>query len=334
MSVASGANLVSDSVDASLAELDRRSNHLGQDPSEELVIGPFSVLHFPVESGVSSQPDQSCAVDENGQSHALDLDPAVVEMPSETTVTAQMPIVDPLLSLPESLEYMDGFLHWSDILGFEFGQSDFSAWPTSSTIDPLQRGLEDGNLLLLPTGLDGDGLGSDIVAGDDTYEQSVHKNPQHLAWSSPPEETVANAPASSPDVLADAPFLLKHLQEKVIALMVAMPLGRKSPWTMLNMPASVVTLGGLTFLSSQDITHARLANLYGLLACSSLHLSLKLQNDTDRSIDHWKKVTKRAFEQAKKHMRLSLENETRMPQKAKYKDQMMALCALTEFAVS
>ena len=329
MSVASGANLVSGSVDASLSEIDRRSHDLHQYPSDELVVGPFSVLRFPVEPQDTSQPQQPCPVDDNWENHTFAAEP-VGEAPAQTTIPAEIPVVEPLISLPESLGYMDDFLHWSDILGLEFDQPEFSSWPTSSTIDPLQLGLEDGNLF--STRLDE--LGPDIVGADNTYEQPSQRNLQHLTWSSPPEQDVVNSPASSPEVLTDAPFLLKHLRENVIALMVAMPLGRKSPWTMLNMPAAVVTLGDLTFLSSQDITHARLANLYGLLACSALHLSLKLPNDTDRSIDHWKQVTKRAFEQAKEHMRLSLKNETQMPKKAKYKDQMMALCALTEFAVS
>ncbi|KAL5343702.1 hypothetical protein BJX70DRAFT_353309 [Aspergillus crustosus] len=46
--------------------------------------------------------------------------------------------------------------------------------------------------------------------------------------------------------------------------MVALPLGPKSPWTsnaQYRMLAAVVTLGDLTFLDAQNITHARLANL-------------------------------------------------------------------------
>ncbi|PLB55241.1 hypothetical protein P170DRAFT_36219 [Aspergillus steynii IBT 23096] len=328
MSVALGANLVSGSIDASLAEIDRRSHQLRQDSSDEQAIGPFSVLHFPGGPEGPSEPQRPGPVDNADQNPIMDVEPAM-ETPAETPIPAEIPMAGPLISLPESLGYMDDFLHWSDILGLEFDQTDFSSWPTSTAIDPLQLVLENGNSSSMRI----DGLGTDIVGGDIPCEPSSQRDLLHLTWSSPPQHAAVNSPGPSPDVLADAPFLLKHLHENVIALMVAMPLGRKSPWTMLNMPAAVVTLGDLTFLNAQNITHARQANLYGLLACSALHLTLKLPNDTNRSIDHWKQVTKRAFEQAKEHMQISLKTETQLPKKAKYKDQMMALCALTEFAI-
>lgn len=328
MSMALSANLVSGSIDASLNEIERRSHNLGQDPANELTIGPFSVLHFPVESEETSQACQPRQIEDVGLDHTLDVE-TVVETPTGT-MTAEMPIPGPHISLPESLGYMDEFLHWSDILDVEFDQTDFSAWPTSTIVNPCHFGPEDSNLFSLRA----DELGFDLGGGDIPCEQSSQKDLQHLAWTTQRQQTVVNSLVPSPDVIINAPFLLKNLREKVIVLMEAMPLGRKSPWKMMNMQAAVVTLGDLTFLNSQNIAHARLANLYGLLACSAFHLTLNLPNDTDRSIDHWKDITNQAFEQAKGHMQNSLKNETQVPKKVKYKDQLMALSTLTEFAVS
>lgn len=120
----------SGSIDASLNEIECRSHNLGQDPANELTIGPFSVLHFPFES--------------------------------QETMTAEMPIPGPHISLPESLGYMDEFLHWSDILDVEFDQTDFSAWPTSTMVDPCHFGQEDSNLFSLRV----DELGFDLGGGD------------------------------------------------------------------------------------------------------------------------------------------------------------------------
>ncbi|KAL2836196.1 hypothetical protein BJY01DRAFT_252079 [Aspergillus pseudoustus] len=101
------------------------------------------------------------------------------------------------------------------------------------------------------------------------------------------------------------------------------------------MPAVVVTLGDLTFLDALKITHARLTNLFSLLACSALHLTLPqpLPNDTktDRPVEHWRNVTNQAFAQATEHLQPSLKNELGpAPKTAEYKDQPMALHALTE----
>ena len=58
-------------------------------------------------------------------------------------------------------------------------------------------------------------------------EQSSQKYLQHLAWTTQQQQTMVNSSVPSPDIIMDAPFLLKNLHEKVIVLMEAMPLGRK-----------------------------------------------------------------------------------------------------------
>lgn len=326
MSVTLGANLVSGSIDASLAEVDRRSQNLDQTPSDGLVVGPFSVLNF------TSKPRETSLwspIDDSSQGSTLPVDTHAV-MPASTTMAAEMPVGDPVTPLTDPFGYMDDFLHWSDILGFDFDQTDFSTWPSSSAEDPFNPGSQD--LTLSSATIDDECLNVDT--GTASCEQPGLSKQQYLPWTPASGQTVVDTASTTLDILADAPFLLQNLQRNMIPLMIAMPFGRKSSWTTLNMPAAVVTLGDLTFLNSQNITHARLANLYGLLACSAIYLTLKPSDDTGRSIDHWRRVTNRAFEQAKEEMQLSLNNETQMPNKAKYKDQMMALCALTAFTVS
>lgn len=115
--------------------------------------------------------------------------------------------------------------------------------------------------------------------------------------------------------------------------MMAMPLGEKSPWKILNVPAAVLTFSDITFLGAQNISHARLANLYSILACSAFHLSLNPESVSTCSVSHWKQVAEQAHRQGKEHMQMSLKNELHEPKKAKYKDQLMAICGMTEFAV-
>lgn len=91
---------------------------------------------------------------------------------------------------------------------------------------------------------------------------------------------------SMADVMAEAPFLLKHFQDRVIAQMMAMPLGEKAPWKILNVPAAVLTFSDITFLGTQKTSHARLANLYSLLACSAFHLSLNPNSVSTCSLDY------------------------------------------------
>jgi hypothetical protein len=70
-----------------------------------------------------------------------------------------------------------------------------------------------------------------------------------------------------------------------------------------------------------------------ILAFLALHLTLQPSNNTDRPLEHWQRVTNQAFDQAKEQVQLSLKNELGPPTKTKYKDQMMAPCALANFTV-
>ncbi|KAJ0421722.1 fungal-specific transcription factor domain-containing protein [Aspergillus carlsbadensis] len=331
MSLTLRDTLISGSIDATLAEIERESQGLEQAESTDVVVGPFSVLRF--RPGSESETSQS-----QDQSQPLPAGEIVAEsagdsatstfLPGPIASPAEMHGFGPVTPFTDPLRCMDDFLHWSDILDLEFNPTDFLSWPASSTLDTMDSPSLLFNLPLAQP----DGAPSTTMPHPLPSEPAPNSQ-RHLSWTPNSHLNTDSSSQAASDVLADAPFLLKHLQENVAPLMVAMPLGRKSPWTMLNMPAAVVTLGDVTFLSAQNIRHARLANLYSILACSALHLTLQPSNNTDRPLEHWQRVTNQAFMRAKEQVQLSLKNELGPPTKAKYKDQMMALCALTEFTI-
>lgn len=312
MSAGLGHDLISGSVDATLAEIDQKSQTIDKNTGE-MAVGPFSVLNFHRDSDQAGP-----RVEPEGDSTPV---PELV-----TGVTAPVLGAAPITPLTDPVGYRDDFLHWSDILGLELDNADFSTWPETTTPEELDSAVQDFHLPSI-----GESRQPDNSIAVPPHEPML-SDPGHLIWT-PTSHPTGQDSSPPADILADAPFLLKHLQTKVAPLMVAMPLGKKSPWTMLNIPAAVVTLGDLTFMSADNITHARLANLYSLLACSAIHLTLQQSPDTDRPVEHWQRVTNQAFAQAKEQMQLTLKNELEPPRKAKYKDQLMALCALTEFAV-
>ncbi|KAL4749575.1 hypothetical protein BDW72DRAFT_213992 [Aspergillus terricola var. indicus] len=307
MSATLGNGLISGSVEATLAEIDRLSQGPDQSDTGDVVIGPFRVL--------SSNPALS------GQETALvepenDSTPAPA-LPTVTSAEAAGSTVSHAAAntmLTDQFGYMDDFLHWSDILGLELDSTEFPTWPTSTALDDLDSILHGCDLP--PTE---DGGEASNAASIPWSHQPTLNGLSHLMWA--PTSLLSSEIPSQPeiDVLADAPFLLNHLQANVAPLMVAMPLGRKSPWTMLNIPAAVITLGDLTFMSAGHISHARLANLYSLLACSAVHLTLQLSKDTDFPVQHWQRVTTQAFAQAKEQIQLTLKNELGLPKKAKYR---------------
>ncbi|GLA33870.1 hypothetical protein AnigIFM63309_003893 [Aspergillus niger] len=313
MSDALSADLVSGSIDASLAEIETRSRDTERPSQGDIVVGPFAVLDFSLtdpKSASRAHPTDETTVAND------------VILPSGDTLPEGASGVSPALS-QESIAYMNDLLQWSDILSLD---PQLQSATLSGTFDlgdwlPLDLGtqapiLEHNLLGEAPSLMDDAAALYNCGPGQDNASKmmpSVDSNP--------------------PDVLADAHFLLRHFQDHVISRMMAVPLDQKSPWKILNVPSAVVTYSDITFLGSQNITHARLANLYCLLACSALHLTVNPSMRTSDSTERWKPVAEYAYHLAKDHMQMSLKHETQEPKKAKYKDQLMAICALTEFAV-
>lgn len=313
MSAALGTNLVSGSIDASLAEVDLRSRDPERSLEGDIVIGPFSVLDF---NNVSvsqqqqvQQPQPHSAVSQEDESAPAVPPPAV----QSTDPIMAEEISDPSpVSIIDSLSQMDDFLHWSDLLSFSPDQAGLVTHPTLSVPNDFsfEVGSEAGLLQSLSNG---------------------HEDPMGMLN---PQQTSMEMVSTTTDVLKDAQFLLKHFQDVVIPQIMAIPFGHKSPWKILNLPAAVVAFGDTTFLGTEGVSHARLANLYGLLACSAIELALKPPTELVGSTEHWYNIANQTYQQAKDHIQISLQHETSGADKAKYKDQLMAANILTQYAVS
>ncbi|PYI09773.1 C6 transcription factor [Aspergillus sclerotiicarbonarius CBS 121057] len=306
MSDALGADLVSGSIDASLAEIDTRSRDSERPSQGDIVVGPFAVLDLATSNAALPQ---TAPVDANAG--------PPLDGPLEDGIS----VVSPSLS-QESIAYMNDLLQWSDIFSLDPQMHSATLSATFDLGDWLP--LESSQIPTLEPNVT-----SEVSSATDQTAayMSVEQDSIRMMTSQP---TVIDP--NPPDVLADAHFLLRHFQDHVISRMMAIPLEQKSPWKILNVPSAVVTYSDMTFLGSQSISHARLANLYCLLACSALHLAVDPSMTPD-STERWRPLAEYAYHVAKDHMQMSLKHETQEPKKAKYKDQLMAICALTEFAI-
>ncbi|CAG7935792.1 unnamed protein product [Penicillium salamii] len=309
MSTALGSDLVSGSIDASLAEVDLRLRDPDRAPDGDIVIGPFAVLDFSC-----SAPKKELELEE-----LEELEPEVDLIDPNLTTTIDAPdtvapedVQNPSpSSILDSLSHIDDFLHWSDLLSFS----------------PDQTGFTSNSALTIPNDL----------SFDMSHEMGLlpidsNHNDDMLNILTP-QDTLAEPGNTEIDALKDAPCLLKHFQDIVIPHIMAIPCRQKSPWKILNVPAAVVTYSDTTFLGTEKITHARMANLYGLLACSAIHLVLNPSASSSKPPEYWWQVASHAYQEAKDHMQTSLNTETQGLKKAKYKDQLMAACILIQYTI-
>lgn len=178
--------------------------------------------------------------------------------------------------------------------------------------------------------------GPPAILDDWTIRETINQQMTEIRGSSSVRPSVF--PELNDDLIADAPLLLKHFYDEVINQMGSLPINEKSAWRILNFPSAIVTLSQLTILElpSHDIRHANLSNLYALIAVSAFHLSLNSENfpEMKKPERYWKSLSERTYECAKFHLKLSLEEESAAPKKAKYKEQLMAAAAILATAVS
>ncbi|KAL4802442.1 fungal-specific transcription factor domain-containing protein [Aspergillus unguis] len=294
MSSSLSSNLLSGSVSASLAEIDLKTRDAEQPPEGGMVIGPFSVLDLAGEPDMMDNQEDKA---ERPQEMPCSPPPTI----PDTTVPSSETLLPSLLE--GSPSHIDDFLHWSDILGLSPEQPGF-----------FQPSLLDYDMYLTP-------IPELESIGD------IRQAPELPAMTPPPTASKMASTFLDAAALADAPWLFKYFNESVVPQMVIVPLGDKSPWRILNLSSAMATYNDLTILGSQDISNARLANLYGLLACSAAHLS------TIDSEKHRQQAAGQMFEQAREYMQKSLKYETRQPKRAKYKDQLMAICCLIQYTV-
>ncbi|KAL4972782.1 fungal-specific transcription factor domain-containing protein [Aspergillus desertorum] len=299
MSTSLGSNLVSGSISASLAEIDLKTRDAEHPPVGDIVIGPFGVLDFGPTQSQNTRRTQAKASEQAVPDQEAPRSPSQ-RGPAAAQETQELPAL-----ANDSPSYIDDFLHWSDILG----------------LSPEQPGFFQPSMLDL-----------DMYLADPVSEPlSADVQAEDMAILTPPPSAMEMASTFlDAAALADAPFLFKHFNENIVPQMVIMPLGDKSPWRILNLSAAMATYNDLTILGSQNISHARLANLYSLLACSAVHLST---SHSSTGSAHWQQAAGQMFEQARDHMQKSLKLETREPKRAKYKDQLMAICCLIQYTV-
>jgi arginine metabolism regulation protein II len=92
----------------------------------------------------------------------------------------------------------------------------------------------------------------------------------------------------------------------------------------------------LTFLETEFVTNAKRAGLYGLLCLSANHLAKNptFDLDLDRQDGYWDVVAQLCKAEAAHHLQRSFAEEIRGPNKAKYKDQLIATLNLLGVSVS
>ncbi|CRG83251.1 Transcriptional regulatory protein pro-1 [Talaromyces islandicus] len=306
MSSALGSRLVSGSINASLGEIDLRTRD-----TADIVVGPFAVFRSVPSDPPKIQSSEPEPQGNPGSDHPPSL-PSV--LPSEP----EMPEHDPTLSMIDSFNNVDDFLQWPDLVDFDYGLS--TPLPSLRGALDLQSGSDPGYF--------------DSQIGDGTLYHDPGST-RDMNETIPPHQHANQMAATLLEAaaLTNAPHLLKNFNDRVIPLTMPIPLDEKSPWKILNMPSAMVAYGDLTILGSDKISHARQANLYALLACSAYHLALDGSVSSPGSSEYWQGVTKQMAQRGLEHMQLSLKVEMHEPTRAKYKDQLMAICCLTEYAI-
>jgi arginine metabolism regulation protein II len=326
MSVALVANLGSASVDASLAEIDVLTKLAAATNDGNVSVGPFGVLRM----AASSRETIAEAVHDMNDSSSLEpqLPDINVDVSNPFRPAPVMDWFDPILGF-------DSTLHWADLFGLDFDSGNAllmhdqpSAQPEFMFDNLLQYNGQDllvdsthlrpqDNLnntpLCAAQGLDGASIHNVTVAA------SQHQHPIFLV---------------DVESVAEAQFLLKHFHDSVIPHMSFMPSNSKSPWTIMHLPEAMRTLSDLSYMHTGTLNHANAANMYGILACSAYHLSLRPSPDMADSLEYWGTLSNSLKESAKRHMQISLREELIGPKKAKYKDQLMAILSMLAFTVS
>ncbi|KAI1629157.1 arginine metabolism regulation protein II [Exophiala viscosa] len=306
MSTALRSNLADKPIDETLAELDARSKVVPSASVDGMAVGPFGVFSLEEECR-NPQP--------HGESTQL-----VAGAPSPECLEPEEAL--PSVGSLDTLNDMHDFLDWPDLFDLDF----------TSDISLLQ---------------DFDGGFEEIITQRQTIDSQNPSDQQptsdivmlsqgNVTNASLVNASVALLPivkrATPKDLRPEqAEILLRHFKDHVILHMQPAPLPKKSPWD-IHLDSAIVTLARLTYMSSQAISHAALANLLALLALSARHLSTQQMGDGDAPQSHWQEFATKTIDEAKENLQSSLRNEIRGPNVAKYKEQLMAVLAMLAFA--
>ncbi|CAG8119802.1 unnamed protein product [Penicillium olsonii] len=299
MSLALVNGLASSSVDQYLTEIDVQSKDL-EEQQGDLSFGPFGVFNLTTGTAEIPSPDIDDPDFVIASSLGMLNDASLANAPMSELSTAE-----------EMLGDLNSALQWTDIFNLDPA-------PMGMNVTPPIWGYE-----TLPTAWSSP-VGPEVSPGKSQYDLLSHD--------------LASLQCASHEslMLSDATFLLRHFQEHVMTHVAWLPMSQKSPWIILNIPSAMITLDQLTYMKRhrrQVTKHASLANLYAILACASYHLAMNPEFASDKTNQHWEQLTGIAYADAKHHMSMSLEHEFQGPNKAKYKEQLMANLSLATFAI-
>ena len=300
MSTTLAAGLASGSVDATLTEVDARTKDSQRLRDGSVSVGPFGVFSLP---GVPS-------LDQSGDAgHRLEIDPAI------DFTTRSISDLDCLLDIGNVSVWDDPF-----DTGLDFMSSSYDKQIYENPLSPLVRGAN---------------RPSDVQYGDScggfpglSVVESVD----------PPDGNIAaplsvHAEMTDTEILSHGQPLLRYFRDVVIPTYLPLPTNSKSPWEIMNCCGAVQTLADMTFFQLPDVKHANKANLFGALACSAFTI-VETQSDLPGlPAAKCQQIVEHASMKAKIHLQESLRTETRGAQKARYKDQLMAINVLVALAV-
>lgn len=132
---------------------------------------------------------------------------------------------------------------------------------------------------------------------------------------------------------ADAETLLNHFKYNVVPQLVSIPLGGKSVWDVTVVNSAILTLAKVTYMTSEHISKAELANLLAICATSAVHLSAQHGREGKDDAQHWAEFAAQSIQQARQNLQWSLLHETKGLETAKYKDQLMATFAVINHSI-
>lgn len=314
-------DLFSDSIDATIEEIDTRSYGTPASSFDDIRFGPFAVLNL----NRTGQKVNYLPIEETSEQATVNMGHGSHFTESILPARTLRPSTD----LPAA-ELTDDLLQWSDIFGLNddlYGITsnfsldltsypDFSTYPDWLTYDDRMCNVSPPPTL-------------------DLTPEAIYPPPgptqRDIGF---PQQMTPTSPDTHGDILNEAPFLLHIFQRHVVPQLTIVPFGKKASWCIMNVPAAFITLGDLTILETEDVSHARQANLYGLLACAAAFLSMRPSPTSDghEQQSHWQQAANRAYNEAKEHT-FAFMKEPLGALKAKYKDRTMAICGMIEAAV-
>lgn len=290
------SSLQTRSVDDSLQEIDDGSE-AALLSGQSSFVGPFGILSL-------QKADAPLTPNEHDET---DVSPIV----DSASAIELDPLPTDLFDL-SNLQNVEEFLNWPDLFDIDLSWSDLSFDDISTPPNQWQP--------------------PSAIAMENTIEQNrdtaLVNNPKDVNVSPPPDFSLGNVQ------IPEAQMLLRRYKDIVVAHSFSFPIYGTSPWEALNIDAAVITMGRISFMGVDRVSHAAMSNLLALIAVSSAHKAAGIRNQGTSGAEHWEKVSMDSYARGKDHLQRSLKSETHVNPPPKYKEQMMAISAMLQFAVS